>query len=169
VLVFSIFLRTYSNASFNAGHRRSMSFPLAEFRSEHLAGTTRSDSELLNTLSKILSSGTGITLHSTKGPRLVRLFLIGDELKWESANATASSKRYRMKLSEILSIYSGKSTTNLKGAYSAADNCCLSLITQGSSLDLEASCELDRNCFVRALSLKLETLHKPPPSKADAN
>jgi hypothetical protein len=139
---------------------------LVEFKPEHLAGTTKSDTELLSTLNKLLASGTMITLHSSKGPRQVRLYLLGDELKWESANATASSKRYRLKLSEILAIYSGKRTSNLKGVKLASENSCLSLITQGTSLDLEASCELDRNCLVRGLTLRLETVK---PSTADTS
>jgi hypothetical protein len=139
------------------GHR----LPVIVFKSHHLIPSPDKELELLDTFSQLLSVGIVLTLHTTKGPREIRFYFIGDELKWESVETKSTSKRYRMKLRDVVSIHKGKQTHNLKCVVSAVDSLCLSLVTERTSLDLEATSELERDCILKGFTMKLRDIRQP--------
>ena len=134
--------------------------PVIVFKPSHLSTNASDVLELMETFTQLLSVGITITLHTTKGPRSVKFFFVGEELKWESVASTATSKRYRMKLHDVISIYKGKQTHNLKCVSNAVESHCLSLVTQRTSLDLEASSELERDCLMKGFTNALNKVRR---------
>ena len=58
------------------------------------------------------------------------------------------SKRYKLKLTDIVNVEAGKLTNNFALSAKGEESCCFSLLTAKTTLDLEASCDVDCKCLV---------------------
>ncbi len=96
---------------------------------------------------QVLREGLVLSLYTTKGPKPVLFSLLAGELRWQAAKG--ANKRYKLHLRDVTTVEAGKRTSNFftVGAL-AADDRCFSILTSGTTLDLEAASIVDRDCLV---------------------
>ena len=135
------------------------------------------DTMLMLAFTSVMSIGIFLNLHTTYGVRMVCITMVGDEVRWQAVKQSSSkAKRYKLNLLDVISVEAGKQQGHLEilGPEVRADsispkviicldssefeNLCFSLVTQKTSLYLEAASKLDRDCLVRGFQLRLETL-----------
>ena len=94
----------------------------------------------------ILKVGLVLSLHTLKGPKPVLFTMLNGEVRWQAVKM--AQKRYKIAMKDIHNVEEGKLTDNFARSPSGDELRCFSLITAKTTLDLEASCEVDRNCLV---------------------
>jgi len=111
-----------------------------------------SEAALMRKFNMILGAGLVINLHTTKGPKPVLLSLHDDEVRWQAAKTP--QKRYKLNLKQVTFVEEGKNTSNFvkMGRVAEVDH-CFSLLTNNTTLDLEASSKLERDCLVRGFNI----------------
>lgn len=105
--------------------------------------TGMSSEEIHQQLLDVFQYGKVIQLHTAKGPKVVTMYLIGNELRWENI-VLGGTKKYKLNLKEVLFVEIGKKTKNLIRCQ-ADEKVCFSLISNIGTLDIEASSEIERN------------------------
>ena len=134
------------------------------------------DTMLILAFTSLMSMGLYINLHTTYGARMVCMTMVGDEVRWQAVKQSSSKvKRYRLKLSDVISVEIGKQPGQLQTLESDTeskvlssrnvcpdgldnDNLFFSLVTQKTSLYLEAASIIDRDSLIRGFKLRLEIL-----------
>jgi len=106
----------------------------------------------------ILSTGIVTNLHTTKGPKPVVLSMVGNEVRWQAVKT--AQKRYKLNLRDVISVEIGKQTSNFVKSRIADDDLCFSLVTQKTTLDLEANNKIERDSLVRGFQIALDSLRK---------
>ena len=101
-------------------------------------------------LKTMLGQGKMVTLHTSKGPKKVKLTLQNKEIRWETTEYNAN-KKYKLDLTQVLFVYEGKSTKNLVKA-NVNDRLCVSLISQSSTLDLQLDREDEQVIMFKGFS-----------------
>lgn len=109
-------------------------------------------------LKNLLSNGKIITLHTSKGPKKVKLSLQKNEIRWETTEMV-SNKKYKLDLVGVLFVYEGKSTRNLVKV-DVSEKLCVSLISQSSTLDLQADREDEQIILFRGFYDIVESIKK---------
>lgn len=109
---------------------------------------------LMRKFNAIMSSGIVISLHTTKGPKPILLSADSDEVRWQAVKT--AQKRYKLALKDITFVTAGKTTSNFSRARMADDRLCFSLLTNKTTLDLEASSTLERDCLWRGFKVAVE-------------
>ena len=145
------------------------------------------DTSLNHAFASVMSAGLVVLLHTSNGPRPINMSMIGDEVRWQAAKQPNGSKvkRYKLNLLDVMFVEVGtqaghfqdidsghtnnkqtrSSSQNYHGDDNAVDNSyvepdhvCFALVTQKTSLFLEAATKVDRDCLVRGFQLRLEGL-----------
>ncbi len=136
---------------------------------------------LSSTLLSFRDPGIRLLAHGTQcEPRRIwiRLDVANEQLSWRTENGTASSNNkmnsndpdlvtlgqvHFIPLIQILFIDVGKTTAALQ-LLEKHDDLCFSILTDGGSLDLQASNKVERDAFVSCMCLILDTVynHLPP-------
>lgn len=132
------------------------------------------DTMLMLAFTSVMSIGIFLNLHTTYGSRTVCITMVGDEVRWQAVKQNSSKvKRYKLNLLDVMSVEIGKQDGHIKAInpsidevsiqaaeeYDAEfDNLCFSLVTQKTSLYLEAASKLDRDSLIRGFQLRLESL-----------
>ena len=126
----------------------------------------------------LMSEGIVLKLHTTYGPRTVSLKIVDDDVRWQAVHQNTSKiKRYKLHLSDVICVESGKQEGHLqtqetiisekdqnkfgtKKSISKYDfnDLCFSLVTRKTSLYLEASSLSERDYLVRGIQFRLSTL-----------
>lgn len=109
-------------------------------------------------LKVMLGQGKMVTLHTSKGPKKVKLALQRNEIRWETTEYNAS-KKYKLDLTQVLFVYTGKSTKNLVKA-NVSEKLCVSLISQSSTLDLQVDREDEQVVLYKGFSEIIESIKK---------
>lgn len=112
------------------------------------------EATLMKKFTTIMAAGVVISLHTTKGPKPVLLSLVGDEVRWQAVKT--AQKRYKLNLKDVTYVTAGKTTSNFSRARMADDRLCFSLLTNKTTLDLEASSTLERDCLWRGFKVAVE-------------
>lgn len=112
------------------------------------------EATLMRKFTTIMAAGVVISLHTTKGPKPVLLSLVGDEVRWQAVKT--AQKRYKLNLKDVTYVTAGKTTSNFSRARMADDRLCFSLLTNKTTLDLEASSTLERDCLWRGFKVAVE-------------
>ena len=83
----------------------------------------------------------------------------GSELRWESMNLM-TRKRYSIDLKEILFVEWGKQTHNFRKTASAQapEQHCFSLMSQTTTLDIEASNKTERDLLAQGFTSFIDSL-----------
>ena len=134
------------------------------------------DTMLMLAFTSVMSIGIFLNLHTTYGARTVCVTMVGDNVRWQAVKQTSSKvKRYKLNLVDVTSVESGKQSGHQDVFESVLldersirstpqeesvkfDDLCFSLVTQKTSLYLEAASKLDRDSLVRGFQLRLESL-----------
>ena len=126
----------------------------------------------------LMSEGIVLKLHTTYGPRTVSIKIVDDDVRWQAVHqSTSKVKRYKLHLSDVISVESGKQEGHLQtletitsnedqdkfGTEKYTSKCnfndlCFSLVTQKTSLYLEASSMSERDYLVRGFQFRLRSL-----------
>ena len=109
-------------------------------------------------LKNMLGAGKVMTLHTSKGPKQIKLSLTRNEIRWETTENSAT-KKYKLDLTQVLFVYEGKSTKNLIKA-NVSDKLCVSLISQSSTLDLQVDKEDEQVIMFRGFSEIIESMKR---------
>ena len=109
-------------------------------------------------LKNLLANGKLVTLHTSKGPKKVKLSLQKNEVRWETTEY-GTNKKYKLDLTQVLFVYEGKSTKNLVKA-NVSEKLCVSLISQSSTLDLQCDREDEQVIMFRGFSEIVESIKK---------
>jgi hypothetical protein len=128
------------------------------FRASDLGGGSENDAALFPRFQSILSTGIVTNLHTTKGPKPVVLSMVGNEVRWQAVKT--AQKRYKLNLRDVISVEIGKQTSNFVKSRIADDDLCFSLVTQKTTLDLEANNKIERDSLVRGFQIALDSLRK---------
>jgi len=128
------------------------------FRASDLGGGAENDAALFPRFQSILSTGIVTNLHTTKGPKPVVLSMVGNEVRWQAVKT--AQKRYKLNLRDVISVEIGKQTSNFVKSRIADDDLCFSLVTQKTTLDLEANNKVERDSLVRGFQIALDSLRK---------
>ena len=112
------------------------------------------EATLMKKFTAIMAAGVVISLHTTKGPKPVLLSLVGDEVRWQAVKT--AQKRYKLNLRDVTYVTAGKTTSNFSRARMADDRLCFSLLTNKTTLDLESSSTLERDCLHRGFKVAVE-------------
>lgn len=126
------------------------------FRASDLEGQVDNFSGLLSRFTAILSAGLQCNLHTTKGPKPILLSMIGFEVRWQAVKS--AQKRYKLHLRDVMAVEVGKRTSNFQKSRSADDSLCYSLVTQKTTLDLEATSKIERDSLVKGFQICLINL-----------
>lgn len=135
------------------------------------------DTMLILAFTSVMSIGLFLDLHTSYGKRTVCVTMVGDEIRWQAVKQHSSKiKRYKLHLSDVMSVEIGKQSGHKppqekNGLWDRGlpkpvidvydiefDNICFSLVTQKTSLYLEAASKLDRDSLIRGFQLRLESL-----------
>ena len=134
------------------------------------------DTMLMLTFMSVMSMGLFINLHTTYGARMVCMTIVGDEVRWQAIRQSSSKvKRYKLNLSDVMSVQMGKQPGQLQTLQPETEsrllssknifldgleyeNFFFSLVTQKTSLYLEAASVLERDSLIRGFKLRLEIL-----------
>ena len=153
------------------------SSPLAK-KSKYFRGSSirdGNDTMLMLAFTSVMSIGIFLNLHTTFGSRTVCITMVGDEVRWQAVKqSTSKVKRYKLNLLDVMSVEVGKQAGHIQAvltnndeeiSFKASneydvefDNLCFSLVTQKTSLYLEAASKLDRDSLIRGFQLRLESL-----------
>ena len=109
-------------------------------------------------LKEMLGTGKVITLHTSKGPKKVKFFIQKNEVRWETIEMVAN-KKYKLDLASVVYVYEGKSTKNLVKV-NVSEKLCVSLISQSSTLDLQAEREDEQIILYRGFVEIVESIKK---------
>jgi hypothetical protein len=128
---------------------------MSQFQAQDLENGN--DTGLLSKFNFLLSIGMEVYLHTTKGPKPIIITLVGTEIRWQAASKNAS-KRFKLKLIDVMSIQLGKQTGNFVAFPDPTlqENLCFSLVTQKTTLDLQVKTKVDRDSLVRGFQLQLD-------------
>lgn len=111
--------------------------------------------DAIKKINEIFGNGKVLVLHTAKGQKVVTMFLLGTELRWESIIAHGT-KKYKLDLKEILFVELGKKTKNFANC-NADGCCCVSLVSNLGTLDIEVNDESERdriaNVFMEFVSV----------------
>lgn len=132
------------------------------FMFQRLEDVAGHDKALLSIISAILHAGLIVSLHTTKGPKPIILSLIGDEVRWRAVKS--AKKRYKLHLKDVIRVEAGKVTANFQKSRDADESLCFSLVTQKTTLDLEAKTKLERDSLVKGFQLKMKDLQTEAPT-----
>jgi hypothetical protein len=127
------------------------------FRESDLFPGADNQAALMQRFTQILSAGIMCQLHTTKGPKPVILSMVGNEVRWQAATKTAN-KRYKLNLRDVIEVEVGKLTSNFLKGRIADDELCFSLVTQKTTLDLEANSKLERDSLIQGFKTTLDSL-----------
>lgn len=136
------------------------------------------DTMLMLAFTSVMAIGIFLNLHTTYGSRTVCITMVGDEIRWQAVKQNSSKvKRYKLNLADVMSVEVGRQPGHLQaqekdvGKWEGGaskpmndsrdleyDDLCFSLVTQKTSLYLEAASKLDRNSLIRGFQLRLESL-----------
>lgn len=136
------------------------------------------DTMLMLAFTSVMAIGIFLNLHTTYGSRTVCITMMGDEIRWQAVKQNTSKiKRYKLQLADVMSVEIGRQPGHLQvqekdvgkreGGSSKPmndardleyDDLCFSLVTQKTSLYLEAASRLDRDSLIRGFQLRLESL-----------
>jgi hypothetical protein len=134
------------------------------------------DTSLNHAFASVMSAGLVLSLHTSNGPRPINMSMIGDEVRWQAAKQPNGSKvkRYKLNLLDVMFVDVGKQSGHFQDVEAAkrspqptrssdegetdSDSSCFALVTQKTSLYLEAATKVDRDCLVRGFQLRLEGL-----------
>jgi len=112
----------------------------------------------ISKLKALVAGGMLVQLHTSKGPKQVRLMVLGSEIRWETIPAPGMpSKKYKLDLSEVLFVDWGKKTKNLVRA-PVEDDVCFSLVSQTSTLDLQVNNKEERDIMALGFTELIEAL-----------
>lgn len=131
------------------------------------------DASLLAKFSALLAEGIVLVLHTSQGPKSINMSLIDDEIRWQTVKqSSGKQKRYKLSILDVLFVESGRQQGHSKRSLgngsngsehsemdtddNSFDERCFALVTARTSLCLEASCKIDRDCFVRGFQLRFE-------------
>lgn len=112
------------------------------------------EATLAKKFAAVMAAGLVISLHTTKGPKPVLLSLVGDEVRWQAVKT--AQKRYKLNVRDVTYVTAGKTTSNFSRARMADDRLCFSLLTNKTTLDLEASSTLERDCLHKGFKMVVE-------------
>jgi hypothetical protein len=125
-----------------------------------------------DSMASILAAGLILNLHTTKGPKEVKMTLHANELRWESLNLM-TRKRYKLDLADVLFVEWGKQTHNFRKATAtdADDKKCLSLVSQSTTLDLECPDQNHRDLLAQGFTQIIDTIkaNKAAPSTSGSS
>lgn len=130
----------------------SIGSEMPKFSTDDLQATE--EALLMRKFTVIMAGGVVISLHTTKGPKPVLLSLVGDEVRWQAVKT--AQKRYKLNLRDVTFVTQGKTTSNFGRASCADDRLCFSLLTNKTTLDLEASSTLERDCLCKGFKVAVE-------------
>jgi hypothetical protein len=136
------------------------------------------DTMLMLAFTSVMAIGIFLNLHTTYGSRTVCITMVGDEIRWQAVKQNSSKvKRYKLHLADVMSVDIGRQPGHLQvqerdvGKWEGGtskpindtrdleyDDLCFSLVTQKTSLYLEAASKLDRDSLIRGFQLRLESL-----------
>ena len=128
-----------------------------------------------------MALGIVLKLHTSYGPRTVDLKIVDDDVRWQAVHqSTSKIKRYKLHLSDVISVESGKQEGHQQphetiigdedhknfenfGTEICISRCnfndvCFSLVTPKTSLYLEASSLKERDYLVQGIQLRLHSL-----------
>lgn len=162
-----------SRSSFSSASGRKTA--VTYFSAHHLKDGN--DTSLNHAFASVMSAGLVLSLHTSNGPRPINMSMIGDEVRWQAAKQPNGSKvkRYKLNLLDVMFVDVGKQSGHFQDVEAAtkrspqptrnsddgevdADSLCFALVTQKTSLYLEAATKVDRDCLVRGFQLRLEGL-----------
>lgn len=137
--------------------------------------TPPSQMVLSSTLLSFRDPGIRLYAHGTQcEPRRIwiRLDVNNERLSWRTENAESNAKNkdivtlgqvHEIPLMKVLFIDVGKSTAALQ-VLNVHEDFCFSILTNGGSLDLQASNKLERDALISCMCLILDTVynHLPP-------
>jgi|MDTB01.1.fsa_nt_gb hypothetical protein len=126
--------------------KASASLATAKFLDFDMGNGTVDEPGVLSRFADIMKGGVVLSLHTLKGPKPVLFSMLNGEVRWQAVKM--AQKRYKLGLRDIVNIEKGKITNNFARSQTGEDAHCFSLLTSKTTLDLEASCEVDRNCLV---------------------
>lgn len=130
----------------------SITTELPKFSQEDLQDAE--EATLAKKFAAVMAAGIVISLHTTKGPKPVLLSLVGDEVRWQAVKT--AQKRYKLNVRDVTYVTAGKTTSNFSRARMADDRLCFSLLTNKTTLDLEASSTLERDCLHKGFKMVVE-------------
>lgn len=109
-------------------------------------------------MKQLVAGGMLVQLHTSKGPKQVKLMVLGSEIRWETIAAPGMpSKKYKLDLSEVLFVDWGKKTKNLVKA-SVDEDLCFSLVSQTSTLDLQVNTKEERDIMALGFTELIEAI-----------
>jgi len=137
---------TPSIAENSTTNQSSAALATAKFLDFDIGNGNVDEPGVLRRFPDIMKGGIVLSLHTLKGPKPVLFSMLNGEVRWQAVKM--AQKRYKLGLKDIVNIEKGKITNNFARSPTGDEYNCFSLLTSKTTLDLEASCEVDRNCLV---------------------
>lgn len=138
----------------------------AKFLNFDMGNGNIDESGVLRSFADILKIGMVLSLYTLKGPKPVLFTMLNGEVRWQAAKM--AQKRYKLSLKDIHNVEEGKLTDNFARSTTGDESRCFSLLTAKTTLDLEASCEVDRNCLVSGFRYLIKQHNSGNSSGEDA-
>ena len=138
----------------------------AKFLNFDMGNKTIDENGVIRNFEDILKTGMVLSLHTLKGPKPVLFTMLNGEVRWQAAKM--AQKRYKLSLKDIHNVEEGKLTDNFARSTAGDESRCFSLLTAKTTLDLEASCEIDRNCLVHGFRYLIKQHNSANSSGEDA-
>jgi len=107
-------------------------------------------------LKDFFASGKVLDLHTSKGKKTVELSLAGTDLRWKTIN-DIFPKKFKLDIKTVLSVEIGKKTDNFK-KINVSDDLCLSLVSDKTTLDVEAQTKADRDIMAEGFTEMIENI-----------
>jgi hypothetical protein len=116
---------------------------------------------LCETLKAVLAKGLNITLYTVDGPKKIKMFMVGMELRWRMIKII-SRKTYKIDLRELEYIEWGKRTAVFQSgpAHNVFDDVCFSLVSNSKTVDLRAASKIERDALAQGFVLLLEEVSR---------
>lgn len=117
------------------------------------------DNVLCETLKAVLAKGMKMTLYTVDGPKKIKMFLVGMELRWRTVKII-SRKTYKVDLRNVDYLEWGKRTAAFQSdaARVLDEELCFSLVSPSKTVDLQASSKVERDAVAQGFVLLLEEI-----------
>lgn len=114
-------------------------------------------------LRDFFASGRVLDLHTSKGKKTVELSLAGTDIRWKTIN-DIFPKKFKLDVKSVINVEIGKKTQNFS-KINVSDDLCLSLVSDKTTLDIEAKSQADRDIMLNGFSEMVENIKSKGPSR----
>jgi hypothetical protein len=114
---------------------------------------------LCETLKNVLAQGLSMTLYAEDGPKKVKIFLVGTELRWRQVRMI-TRKTFKCDLRTVQYVEWGKKTRAFRAPFAAAveEDFCFSIVCSNTTVDLKAYNKVERDAVAQGFVMLLDDI-----------